>query len=370
MLVLLIPLILGGVFTIFRVIYNWKSYVVLFRKLGSRLEAIALFLLLLASVRQILLVAMPEESYFMITKTPIDSPAFMVRNKFREYVALRELNEPAFREMLHARLSALGDSSNANAIAKIYSRHTNLEKEFISLERLSHDLRSNELRKQYLQFGQEAIRCETCDPKNSWNYALLVAPGILANYFITLAVIFFASLSVRKYKWRFVSIIVCTIFIAYEAYELGFSDSIRITARESLSEQIYQTKLEQLAYGRNLVLAALLLLTFVFDLQATENGNLLTTTQKSYQALERSLAKLQTLRLAKSAIATDGALKKHFETHSKTSPSLLSGSAALFNGPEYKKLQSALARKYNMDKMVDDASTAIKVILNDYLNEK
>lgn len=351
-----LPFILGKLVSVAKAMYNWKNHVVFYRK-SSKGELLSLLLLAFVTLYFCYKCAWPEKSYFMITKTPTDAPSYMVRNRFRDYVSRMESSDVSFRQMMVSRRAIVGESTDPAVLGKFYSNDFDLEKSFIELEQMSHELRNNENRRRYLLYGIKWNSCSVCDSKSPWHYCLYIAPTIAKDYLLALLAIGLASKYEQKSKWRLVSAVVLVLVASYDIYELAFSESPIIQLYEPSGSENYLTRVEQLAMGRNLILLLMSVLALLVDFSAVQNP-LLQRLRVTLKSLETSVAKLQTARLARTVVVWDDTLRKHYnEYQRKVEP----GKQQIFNDPAYKKIQSEMAHKYNMEKVLDEADAALKV---------
>ena len=364
LLVFFLPFILAKLVLLIKALCNWKDYVV-FGRSHSRSELFSLFVLLAGTMYFAFGAMYPDEYYFAITKTPIDAPAFLIRNRFREYINQHEANDAHFAEMIRARRAAIGDSTDTAKLNQVYSTQVKLEKTFIELENLSHLLRNNEIRKQYLLYGPAALQCQVCDLKSPWQYALLTAPLIMKDYLLALFVIGLATTHKKKAKWRSVAIALCSLMVVYEAYEIAYSDSINIQLFDPSGEN-FETRLEQLAGVRIIALLILCTLTLLID-YAINDHPAVAKLKASLTSLETSTVRLQTARLARTAAMGDDTLRKHYETVQRK---VEQEKQHLFNDPEYKRVQAELAHKYNMNAMLQKAEEAVKMVLDMHLKSE
>lgn len=356
LVIVFLPFILGKLVSVAKAIYNWRNHVVFYRK-SSKGELLSLLLLTIVTLYFCYKCAWPEKYYFMITKTPTDAPSYMVRNRFRDYVSRMEGSDVSFQQMMASRRAVVGESTDPAVLAKVHSKYTDLENEFINLEQMSHELRNNENRRLYLLYGITWSSCSFCDPKSSWHYSLYIAPAIAKDYLLALLAIGLASEYERKSKWRLVSLVVFILVASYDVYELAFSDSPIIQLYEPSGSENYLTRVEQLAIGRNLILLLMSALTLLIDFAVVQNP-LLHRLKTTLKLLETSVAKLQTARLARTVVVWEDTLRKHYNDYQRK---VEAGKQQIFNDPTYKKIQSEMAHKYNMDKVLDEADAALKV---------
>lgn len=356
LVIIFLPFVLGKLVSVVKAIYNWKNHVVFYRK-SSKGETLSLLFLTAVVLYFCLKCVRPEQSYFAITRTPTDAPSFLVRNRFRDYISRMESSSTSFRQMVASRKAAVGESTDPAVLCKTYSAHVDLERSFIELEAMSHDLRNNENRRLYLLYGIAWDSCPFCDPKSPWHYCLYIAPTIGRDYLLALLAIGIASAYEQKFRWRLVSLVVFLLVASYEVYELAFSDSHTIQLYEASASENYLTRMEQLAIGRNVVLLIMSALTLLVDFAVVQNP-LLQRLKVALRRLETSVAKLQTARLARTAIVGDDVLRKHYNDHQRKAEA---EKQHIFNDPGYKKIQSEMAHKHNMDRILDEADAALKV---------
>lgn len=351
-LILGLPYLLARIIGLFKALFSWKKYVVFYNP-KSLLEKSSLAILVALIGRMLLSIASPEQHYFAMTRTDINSPAYMIRNKFREYVKTRGENDPIFREMIKLRNSHVKESTDSDVLGKIYTSYTHLEKEHAALEKMSIELRNNESRRLVVLFGPDVLNCELCN--DLYSRIGLIAPTILKDYLLSLVVIGLVTTSPIKYRWRGYIVLILGIFLAYESYECFQSDSTKIELSLLLRDENYLTKPEQLALTRHIMLAIVLSLVFILDLPMSESP-MLVKMKKICEAIEISSTKIQASRLSRMAAMQDDNLRKHSWEYYR----MVSKEANLNSSdPEYKKLQLDLGRKYNLDRLLKDADSQI-----------
>lgn len=354
LLFLFFPQLLGFLVVFLKALYNWKRHVIFFRPTGS-LEKLLLAGLLARSCWLLYRTgAEPEPLYFAKTQTPVDAQAYMIRNHFRSYVERREAAEPHFAEMMRIRREQLGTSTDPEEMGRLYSRHVDLEREYIQLERLSMELRAKEYRRRYVLFGPEAPECELCGG-DGWLYVGLVAPTVLREYLVMLLLVGLVSMWTtggRKGAWRGYAVGVLALLLAYEGMEWGLSEELStMLGQLGSGPGNYLTRPEQLQQVRSLVLGLLGLLVVLVDFVPAEDvelvGLLLTA-----KAVEETTATLQATRLTTAAILGNDALRRSFVEHYKRNEYDRSRMVA---DPLYGKLTSELLLHYRPAGIVEDA---------------
>lgn len=364
------PFILGKIFAIIRAIINWRSHVVFLRP-TLRTERIFLSIMALLVVFHITQLINPPKSYFSLTKTPIDAPAYMIRNRFREYVSERSSIDGKFASMIKAREIASSEKSASQSqrakeadeeSVSIHSAFPDIELEYLDLEKNSMDLRNNEIRKKYVLFGQDAVSCNTCKSDISLE-ALLVAPSCIYHYIICLIAIGVVTTFRKKAGCRVPALIPLSIGIFMEAITLTvFADDVSYFPFHMLplNRSNIMTRMEQMAWIRSLILATVYIFVLLIDIEIPPS-EASTLSKSAIESIESSIARLQTARLARMAVMRDDTLRRHcWESYRVADRE----NQHLFNSPEYKQLQAELSRKYRLEQLESIAESNVKSALD------
>jgi hypothetical protein len=363
-LIILLPFLLGKILVLVKALFHWRKHVVFCRE-KSTAEKLTLAVLAAFVTKLVYDIANPPLSYFSMTKTSIDSPAYMVRNKFRQYVQDRESEDPNFLEMLSYRKKTIQESTDSELQGKIYSPFKEIEEEYIELERLSMALRNNENRRLYAMFGSDGFKCEVCG-KNSYYRAAVIAPSILKEYLLVFFAIGVVSIFPHKKYWRYILSLICVLLMAYEIFEWGFSESLTVELYAAPNDGNLLTRPEQMTSIRNIIFLIICLLAFVIDFSVFEDP-VVGSLKLVVQSVEAAAAKLQLSRLARMATMGDDTLRKFcWDYYRKTEQQ----SQHLFNDPQYKKLQAELAQKYKMDELIQKSEETMADALDLFLRSK
>jgi hypothetical protein len=269
------------------------------------------------------------------------------------------LADIVFREMMSLRRSAVKGSLDREVLQKVYTPFVSLEEEYIKLELLSMDLRVNENRQKYVLLGPDGMHNEVFDG-TTLSRAGLIAPSVLKDYLLSLFVAGLATISDRKYRWRSIVLVVCALTLTYESYEWLFSDNFNIELYSSSPSENYLTRPEQIALVRHVILLITLLVVFVIDLPIEDSATL-QSLKAAAENVEVSASKLQASRLARMATMGDDTLRKHaWDFYRKAA----NEKQHIFNDPEYKKTHADLARKYNLEGLMQKADETVNETLN------
>lgn len=313
-IILVLPLLLGKLIGFFRMLSQWREHLVPygFRKKYPTFLGDIIYLLPVALLLTTLIVLLidPWPHYFLKTTTPTDSPAYLVRNRFRDYVARESSRNAAFAEMIEARQRGISDPHDTASLERLHSRHHQLETGYIKLEQLSMELRGKENKRLYLLFGPEALGCSHCQGDN-WMYIYLLATSIGLQYVGAIFCICLATSHPRKARWRVTAISACLLILFYEVAEILADETHNIAASPLIDDAIYRTRPEQLAYIRHFagLILSLLVLFIDWPLAVDPVGRSITSLVKT---LDEAAVNLQYIRLAKLAILTDDALRKRY----------------------------------------------------------
>lgn len=342
LLIVFLPLVLRQLTRTVTALRNWREHIVFYRTV-TKFEKICLILSLMYSAVLLKSILIPQQYYFSITKTPVNSPSYLIRNRFRSFVEEKAQKDVKFHDMIKARKKIIGDSTDAEMIYKVYTEERSLETEYIKIEKLSMELRNKETRHRYCLYGPDSLDCAVCSPQG-WSHFALIAPKILLEYILSLLFIVLVCMFPRKQRWKNYSICAAIITIALESLEWIASDDSSIFLSSLIPNNNYLTKPEQLSIVRKFLLLSLNIIMVVIDLPIVQN-----TVQDSLKQIieqtEQVAAKLQYSRIARIAIALDDNL---FEFDSKNRKKQDGEIKDYFQTPELKSLRTELAQKHNL----------------------
>lgn len=340
---------------------NWRQYIIIFRRV-RKLEWLSLSLLAIFIAHCIYQFIIPPHSYFSLTRTPINSPGYLIRNLFREYINELQRVNPLFLKMLNERQNFTSLITDSDALQKTYTKYVNLEKFYINLENLSNDLKSSELRKKYFSYGEDGLKCETCtlDPMM---YPLAIMPSFILWYLVFLSLIgFYTEFSTKK-GWRFPIVLVTIVCIGIEAHSIIVEpNSTYLLYRYVFGgkKKEYYILPQQIIKIRSIIFCMLSFLVVMIDLKKKEIPSLVSLKSLT-QTVEICAAGLQAARLARTSIMQSDDLRRHCWDYYKKVDQI---KQHLFNDPEYQKMQSDLNRKYQIEALEKKTADSIRQALD------
>lgn len=336
-LFLFLPFILPQSIRLIKALFNWRQYC----SLGRKLNWFEIFGFVTSIIWLVFLYASAFHTkplYFALTNTQLDSPSYMIRNKFREFSQKLLSENP--KTQLAMEKSQNGESMDDH-LTKIWT-------EYRYIEDLSNHLRSNDNRKIYVLFG-DTTSCLFCE-KTSWLLGLFIAPEIALMYVGTFVAIGVLTSSQKKRRLRVPSMICITLFLLYELYIWSYSEEFVTEFYSMIDAGTNYTRPEQLQRIRSIFLVAIVSLVMLLDLDKPRN-QLLENLLATYKSLEASAAKLYCSRLAKIVISNDTLLAKTFSD----SPFTRDLDQHDASSPEAKIMRSDLSRKYNVESLINRA---------------
>lgn len=349
------------------VLMNWRKQVIFYRKV-ERTEKFVLALLCIWCAWNCIAFVRPACSYFYITKTNVNAPSYLIRNRLRDFFAQRIENDTEFAEMYHARAEKLKEyNNNPEYENQIFTRFEKLEQEFLDFENLSHSLRRNHIRDAFLLFGPESLNCKSCSTDPIYS-SMHMAPNSAMWYVIAFAVVGMVTELTKKYNRRNTPSVILLLTMAFEAYTIAFSQSIAYEPFDFVyrgSAVAFMTRPEKMAWFRALVSLICTIWLFVFDSEYKESATTISL-KNSLQQMESGIARLQTARLARLSIMRNDALRRFCWDHYKRAEH---ERLHLFNDPEYKKLQAELAVKYKQHEMEAAANRNVDAIFSTIFDE-
>jgi len=282
---LLIPTIFSWLFQVFRFVRNWKNHT-RFHRESDKNEVLSILVSLAYFTFCIIRLLDYRKEYFYITRTPIASPSYLIRNNFRQYVDDLRTTNPKF-DLMYTQRMALFEQDGSTDENELVTSFPDLEKQFIREQKLSFELRSIKFSRNYNYFGEEAaISCTICDENDGWSFVLFILPSILSCYLMFSGVLWtYSSRSPLKSGWKlpfFVSN--CIVF----TIELGWrilSDFPLIIPVSFSSSAAFITFHGRLKILRFMFLAAMTLILIVFDRPSVKSPRL--------EALERIQTELE-----------------------------------------------------------------------------
>lgn len=347
LVIIFLPLVLRQLARTLAVLRDWRKHVVFYRA-STKLEKIFLGALLINAAFLLKSVVLPEKFYFAITKTPVDSPSYLIRNKFRSFVEESIKKDSRFEEMINRRKNIIENSSDVETTHEVYSDHHSIEKNYIELERLSMDLRSKDTRKKYALYGPDSLNCSVCN-QESWSYLVLIAPQIIEDYLLSLLLIGLVCFFPHKQRWMNCSIFFVAIVVALEILEWIASDDHSTFLSSIIPNSEYLTKLEQLRLVRRFLLLLLNSIVLSVDLPAARDM-LRENLKKIVNQTEYVAAKLQYSRIARIAIALDDKLRDFDLAHRKRRDCEIK---EYFQTPELKSLRTEIAHRHNLQDVMN-----------------
>ncbi|KAI8807376.1 hypothetical protein BJ742DRAFT_773114 [Cladochytrium replicatum] len=321
----------------------------------TRLDLIVSLLLLVVAFAQVFAAfLMPPENILSTLDLAEDAPNFMIRSRFRDHMS--------------AEFPGWTESLSATQRAEMFSPPQ--LSEIGRLETLIEKLRSAASRAVYRKFGHAAfVDCTWC--VSSADYFLYVLPSLMSQYAVTLALLGAATSTWRRTHLRLYIVVAVLVMVVSELAGFLYVDGSDInplwhTLGISRDVAVYlpTSYFHAALMFRQLGFFVISVLTWFFERSSVwTDSDIL---QEIFAKQQYMFSKSQMARLARTAALGDSNLRKTFmEYYSKRELER----DAWSKDDEYKELREKTLKKFNIDKLVSEASTLSQKIIEDATNE-
>ncbi|KAJ3388785.1 hypothetical protein HDU92_001346 [Lobulomyces angularis] len=262
-----------------------------------------------------------------------NTKSFIFRNKFREFMA-NKFDGWKERSPLE-NLQTFGDEKM---------------KEISHFEDLYEKLKSNEMRKRYLRFGEKSfLNCRWCS--EDFDHFYFILPDLAFIYSAYLAVIGFATLSWRKEQWRFTGAATVILISFVDIFLSIYCDD------DDLAKTGYSPYLKAF-YFRNFCFACLCFVIWFNDKKNewTDFEILQNIFVKSQGIYSRANA----VNLVKAAVMGDTNLRRKYFEYNKEKEAQKD---LITKDSEFRKLRMEALQKYNLAGIISEADKVSKNIL-------
>lgn len=124
-----------------------------------------------------------RKNYYLETGTPLNSPSYMLRNYFRDY--LKKLNVKEMENKIDLPTSSM------------------IKDNSLRLTYLNEQMRRKSFQKLYNIFGEDVVlNCLHCTEDQIFDYCLMYLRNILPSYMIFYCIMAVLTLNNQKYHWR------------------------------------------------------------------------------------------------------------------------------------------------------------------------
>lgn len=238
-------------------------------------------------------------NFYSTIETRIDSPGYIIRNQYRNYLAVWESAVPEITTLRQMKGEGKDLSDYHNQA---------LLKEFEDMEFLSEQLKMKDKKKLYSKFGEHAfLECKYCS--KDLDYLLFLTPSVFLEYTVFLIIAGLITSQVFKSKWRNHIFIVVCLAILIEANGFYLFEQTGVDLYGLIfSEDFFTLQIEKISFIRDALFVSFILVIMIFDLRPDNQIN--ETFEDVTRSLEASLALLQSTRLQKAAISLNEDLKK------------------------------------------------------------
>lgn len=253
----------------------------------------------------------PTPNYFRETSTPIDSPAFLVRNHYRTFMENLKGSNPLVASFLNS------IDANANILDEGFTVPEEHKTAFTMLKRyeiLSRDLKSNENKFIYNMFGEDAYRdCILCEKRNPLDYIVFLLPRIGMAYVFFLVAFGLLCLRSSKKSLAFFGILTALLAACHDGINLYlFTMKTSMHAYDQLfAPNNLATSFEKLKYIRDCIFMIGLLVGFFFEIPVRTNETL-DALKTSFTGLQSSINQMALAQLSKNIILSDDEMRKPF----------------------------------------------------------
>ena len=338
-LLFFLPSIISRAFKLYRSlsqknfsILSWKK-----QKLSHKFSNIVVIIFIVLKLKSLFLSG--SENFFSLTHSRIDSPSYIIRNNFRDYIQRWSEADPLVRKIIESPETLLEDSQ--------YSGKPSF-KRFVDLKKLSEALKIKEKKIFYVKYGEAAfLNCDYCTA--DYDYLMFIFPSILIEYCMFLIIAGILSLSYFKSKWRNYSIILVILLFGAETYAFmvqPFSPTTFEPYDVLFGDDLFTLRFEKLSFFRNASFLVFLIFSLIFDYG--KDNSLEAALDQLRSSTETSLSFLQATRIHDAVLSIDENLKK-FSNEMKKTPSEL---ATIISSPGFRQKVAESGHKLDVETLL------------------
>lgn len=239
------------------------------------------------------------ENFFLTVNSRIDSPSYVIRNQFRNFIAEWSEADPKIKHIISLKLagSDLYDFPEKALLTK-----------YENMEFLSEQLKIKDRKLFYSKFGETAfLGCKYCS--SDFDYLFYLSFSVLFEYVLFLGLVGILTTEPLKSNWRPYGLLISFISIFFEIYSHLLQDHTGFEIYSIIfSEDFFTLRYEKITFIRQMLFISFLLVVLLFD-----NGKdfrLQTILSKIQKSLETSVALLQSSRIQEAATSVDETLLK------------------------------------------------------------
>lgn len=291
-----------------------------------------------------------QANFYMTVQTRMDSPGYIIRNQYRNYVsqwanAVPEVSRLQNMKAENQDLSSFPDKS--------------LLKEFENMEFLSEQLKIKDKKALYSKFGEYAfVNCKYCT--SDLDYIMFLTPSTLLEYATFLFVVGVITSQYFKLKWRSYSSIVVILAILNDVNNYYFYDHTKVDLYDSIfGEDFFTLRSEKMEFIRNSLFVLFTMIIIIFDNAPDRRIQDLIT--GIGQSLEAALGLLQSTRLQKAAVSTNDDLKKYSIESLKKEKFVF---ADIISDPTFRAKVAESGSQLEMDRIIEQHGEKLEQLMN------
>lgn len=258
-----------------------------------------------------------QPNYFRETLTPLDSPAYLIRNSYRDFIDKLKKTNISFNEYI-----------SSVPLQMSFSDHVDFDPKFeqvreylVQLESLSLKLRLKENISLYSSFGDYAFNnCEFYDKNDSLNYLLFVIPSIGFSYVKFMLALGLLALIVNKRQGFKYGVILCIIALIHDGLNLYmFMNKSDMLLYDWIfpSGSKSMLKFEKLEFARNLIFVIALIFNIFIEIPEILDQNLVRL-RETLNSLQELVDQFIFTQLSRAAILNEDSLRKAYFEYMKT----------------------------------------------------
>jgi len=258
-----------------------------------------------------------QPNYFRETLTPLNSPAYLIRNSYRDFIEKLGKTDINFNEYI----SSVPPQTSFTDHVDFDPKFEQVRDYLVQLESLSLKLRLKENILLYSSFGDYAFNnCEFCDKNDSLNYLLFVIPSIGFSYIKFMLALGLLTLIGNKRQGFKCGVILCIIALIHDGLNfymfMNKSDML-------LYDWIFPSgsksmlNFEKLEFVRSLIFAIALLFSFFIEIPERLDQNLVRL-RETLSSLQELVDQFIFTQLSRAAILNEDSLRKAYFEYMKT----------------------------------------------------
>lgn len=292
-----------------------------------------------------------RENFFAKINARIDSPSYVIRNHYRDYLEFWADNNAEIKEIINVK---------ENELESTLLERKSIYKTFLNMQFLSEQLKIKEKKSIYSKFGEWAfLKCDYC--KTDTDFIMFLAPSAIFEYSLFLILVGALSSYSSKSNWRLYGLVLAFLSFVFELYAFIFPLHSMTTFEPYdfiFGDDMLTLRYEKITTIREIFFLSFLIISLIFD--NGKDQKLISVLDHSRNLLETSLSFLQAARIQSAAISIDENLQKHVLEVNKSNKSKLS---SIISDPGFRQKVADEGHKLNIDELMEQKSKNIDELI-------